>query len=127
VTIEGCILIWNAGLPLLKKSTRQHVYKPFQAAATALEQLEANESLLRVCMHLELAKYEIDQDFLSKASSQLNCALKIDYSLVIKNLGFETTDMDNMDDFLRPYDKALSFLLKKLSLKTNIYGGDPET
>ena len=37
VTIEGCILIWNTGLPLLKKSTRQHVYKPFQAAATALE------------------------------------------------------------------------------------------
>jgi len=29
VTIEGCILIWNTGLPLLKKSARVNVYKPF--------------------------------------------------------------------------------------------------
>ena len=34
---------------------------------------------------------------------------------------------DNPDDFLRPFDKALKFLLKKLSLKTNIYGGEPES
>jgi hypothetical protein len=29
ITIEGCILIWNIALPLLKKSTRVNVYKPF--------------------------------------------------------------------------------------------------
>ena len=29
IIIEGCILIWNIGLPLLKKSTRSHIYKPF--------------------------------------------------------------------------------------------------
>ena len=44
VTIEGCVLIWNIGIPLLKNSARGHIYKPFQAAATALELLEANES-----------------------------------------------------------------------------------
>lgn len=68
VTIEGCILIWNIGIPLLKNSARGHIYKPFQAASTALEQLEANESQLRVCLLLELAKFEIEQDFLSRAS-----------------------------------------------------------
>ncbi len=31
--IEGCILIWNIGLPLLKKSTRAHISKPFTSAA----------------------------------------------------------------------------------------------
>ena len=36
-------------------------------------------------------------------------------------------DEDNADDFQRPYDKTLKFLLKKLTLKTNIYGGDPES
>lgn len=36
-------------------------------------------------------------------------------------------DEDNPDDFARNYDKKLKFLLKKLSLKTNIYGGDPES
>lgn len=29
VTIEGCILIWNIGIPLLKSSMRSHIYKPF--------------------------------------------------------------------------------------------------
>ena len=60
IIIEGCTLIWNIGIPLLKKSTRHHVYKPFQSAAQALESIQANENLLRVCFHLELAKYEID-------------------------------------------------------------------
>jgi hypothetical protein len=68
IIIEGCILIWNTGLPLLKKTTRHHVYKPFQAAANLLEQIQANENVLRVCLHLELAKYEMEQDFLSKAA-----------------------------------------------------------
>lgn len=34
---------------------------------------------------------------------------------------------DNPDDFARPYDRALKFLLKKLNLKTNLYGGEPES
>ena len=42
--------------------------------------IEANEMYLRVCLHLELAKYEIEQDFLSKASVQLKKALLIDCS-----------------------------------------------
>ena len=29
VTIEGCILIWNIGIPLLKNSARSHIYKAF--------------------------------------------------------------------------------------------------
>ena len=29
IIIEGCYLIWNISLPLLKASTRQHIYKPF--------------------------------------------------------------------------------------------------
>ena len=27
--IEGCYLIWNMSLPLVKSSTRMHTYKPF--------------------------------------------------------------------------------------------------
>ena len=92
-----------------------------------MEQIESNDCLLRVCLHLELAKYEIEQDFLSKATLQLKKALQIDYSVVQKQLGFELKEEDNPEDFQRTYDKTLKFLLKKLSLKTNIYGGDPES
>ena len=48
VIIEGCVLIWNTAIPLLKSSTRTHVYKPFTSASNMLEQIQANESKLRV-------------------------------------------------------------------------------
>ena len=78
-------------------------------------------------MLLELAKFEIEQDFLTKASLQLKKALMIDYSIVQKNLNIDMTADDNPEDFARPYDRALKFLLKKLNLKTNLYGGEPES
>lgn len=126
IIIEGCILIWNIGLPLLKKSTRTHIYKPFQSAASALESIQSNDNILRVCLHLELAKYEIEQDFLSKASLQLKRALDVDYSLTLKQIPGDLKEDDDSGDFQRPYQKVLKFLLKKLSLKTNLYGGDPD-
>jgi hypothetical protein len=33
---------------------------------------------------------------------------------------------DDPSDFQRPYQKVLKFLLKKMQLKTNLYGGDPD-
>jgi hypothetical protein len=33
IIIEGCYIIWNMAHPLLKNSTRQHVYKPFLSAS----------------------------------------------------------------------------------------------
>jgi hypothetical protein len=64
IITEGCTLIWNIGLPLLKKSARDQIYKPFASAAGALETIQSNDSVIRVCLHLELAKYEIDRDYL---------------------------------------------------------------
>ena len=51
----------------------------------------------------------------------------IDYSAVHKQLNVELTEEDNPEDFSRPYDRVLKFLLKKLNLKTNLYGGDPDS
>lgn len=48
VIIEGCVLIWNTAIPLLKSSTRSQIYKPFTSASNMLEQIQANESKLRV-------------------------------------------------------------------------------
>jgi hypothetical protein len=80
-----------------------------------------------VNLHLELAKYEIMQDFLSKAVRQLRKCLDIDYSITLKAVQVEITADDDPSDFQRPQDKLIKFLLKKLDLKTNLYGGDPET
>jgi len=51
----------------------------------------------------------------------------IDYSILQKNLNIDMTADDNPEDFARPYDRALKFLVKKLNLKTNLYGGEPES
>lgn len=54
-------------------------------------------------------------------------ALNIDYSAVAKSLNLgELTDEEDIGDFERIYDKTIKFLLKKLSLKTNLYGGESE-
>jgi hypothetical protein len=38
----------------------------------------------------------------------------------------ELTEEEDIGDFERVYDKTIKFMLKKLSLKTNLYGGEPE-
>ena len=64
---------------------------------------------------------------MSKAANQLRKALNIDYSAVAKSLNLgELTDEEDIGDFERIYDKTIKFLLKKLSLKTNLYGGESE-
>jgi hypothetical protein len=100
--IEGCYIIWNMSIPLLKASTRSHTYKPFVSAAMALELINANDNQLRVNLHLELAKYEIKQDFLSKAVLQLKKCIEIDYSCTMKEVGIEMTDNDDPSNFQRP-------------------------
>jgi hypothetical protein len=69
IITEGSTLIWNIGIPLLKRTARPQIQKPFQSAATALETIGSNEAVLRVSLHLELAKYEIDRDYLQNAIS----------------------------------------------------------
>lgn len=45
----------------------------------------------------------------------------------MKQVQLDIKEDDDLGDFQRPYQKVLKFLLKKLSLKTNVYGGDPDT
>ena len=53
--------------------------------------------------------------------------LDIDYSITLKAVQVEITEDDDPANFQRPQDKIIKFLMKKLDLKTNLYGGDPET
>ena len=69
---------------------------------------------MRVCLHLELAKYEIDRDYLQNAITQLKKALDIDYSLTLKQIPGDLKEDDDPSDFQRPYQKVLKFILKKL-------------
>lgn len=116
---EGSALIWNIAMPLLRANARSVLYKPLLSAANMLELIGSTETRLRVQLHLELAKCEMAQDFLSKAEAQLRKALKLDYSLVRAKIG--------EDDSPRPLDKYMNFMLQKLELRQNIYGKPPDT
>jgi hypothetical protein len=39
VIIEGCTMIWNISIPMLKNSARVQIYKPFLSAVAALESI----------------------------------------------------------------------------------------
>lgn len=119
VTTEGCILIWNIGKPLLTPSNREHVYKAFQTASSYLESLDSPLHELRIFLHMELAKYELEQGFIAKAESQLTKASTLDatnFKLVIA-----ANEHENVKSLQRPYERILFPLSKKLELKKNIY------
>ena len=122
VILEGCYLIWNNAIPLLKGSTRKHAYKPLLTATNFLEKIQAvNENEMRAAIHLELAKHEIAEDFLSKAELNIKKALLLDYSIpktAIKIAGHED---DYPGDYQRIYERTLNTLKEQLSLKLNIY------
>eukprot|EP01022_Parablepharisma_sp_SALTPOND_P012569 TRINITY_DN161_c0_g1_i1.p1 TRINITY_DN161_c0_g1~~TRINITY_DN161_c0_g1_i1.p1 ORF type:complete len:1999 (+),score=278.18 TRINITY_DN161_c0_g1_i1:82-5997(+) len=126
IILEGCYMIWNNAIPLLKGSTRRHAYKPLLAAATFLEKIQAvNESGMRAAIHLELAKHEIAEDFLSKAEANIKKALMLDYSLPQASVKIVGHEDDYPGDYQRVYERTLRRLKEQLELKLNIYN-EPE-
>jgi hypothetical protein len=119
VTTEGCILIWNIGKPLLTPSNRENVYKAFQTASSYLESLDSPLHELRIFIHMELAKYELEQGFIAKAESQISKASALDAT----NFKLPTTanEHENPKSLQRPYERMLFPISKKLELKKNIY------
>ena len=119
VTTEGCILIWNIGKPLLTAEHREHAYKAFQTACFYLETLDSPLHELRILIHLELAKYELDQGFIAKAESQITKASVLDatnFKLVVA-----ANEHENPKALQRAYERMMYPLAKKLELKKNIY------
>lgn len=119
VTTEGCILIWNIAKPLLTPSNREHTYKALQTASTYLEGLDSPLHELRIFIHIELAKYELDQGFIAKAESQIAKASALDASNF--KLAIAANEHENSKALQRPYERILYPISKKLELKKNIY------
>lgn len=121
VMAEGCTLIWNIGKLFLTETGRANTYKPFQTAANLLEKIDSPLHELRIVLHLEMAKHEIKEDFLAKAESNLAKCWSLDNTLLAQKLGISLTADEDPTFFSRPIDKVLSVLMKKLTLKNNIY------
>mmetsp|Transcript_632 Transcript_632/g.1142 ORF Transcript_632/g.1142 Transcript_632/m.1142 type:complete len:1749 (+) Transcript_632:55-5301(+) len=119
VTTEGCVLIWNIGKPLLTSKHQHHTYQSFLTACMLLESLDSPLHELRIVLHLELAKQEMQLDFISKAEAQIAKAFKLDSTAL--QAVMQMTNDDDPGDFLRPYDRYLRFMRTKLRLKREVY------
>eukprot|EP00742_Colponemidia_sp_Colp-10_P008157 GILJ01008813.1.p1 GENE.GILJ01008813.1~~GILJ01008813.1.p1 ORF type:complete len:2651 (-),score=491.70 GILJ01008813.1:182-7681(-) len=122
---EGCILVWNVALPLLHASQRSHAHKALTTATDLLEDIDSNLTGLRVQLHLELAKCEMQLDFLSKAQAHITKALALDPTIPQEQLTLQLLPGEDPAPFLRPLDRYIVPLAHKLQLKLNIYG-DPD-
>ncbi|CAM9887814.1 unnamed protein product, partial [Ectocarpus sp. 8 AP-2014] len=76
---EGCCLAFSTGVPLLGSRHRKHVHRCFSLAAQILQDLQSPLARLRAQLHLEVAKCEMDSDFLAKAASHVEKACMQDY------------------------------------------------
>jgi hypothetical protein len=56
-----------------------HIKRPFTVAANALAELLSPDAELRVRLHLEIAKCELQEDNLTSARQHVNAALALDY------------------------------------------------
>lgn len=120
---EGCVLIWNISLPFLNATYRSFLYSPFLSAANLLELIQSNDHSLRVNLHFELAKTELQSDLVVKADIQIAKALALDYSIPLKKIISKIDEGENVALYQRPYDRFLHSLKEKIRirLKQNTY------
>ena len=126
VTTEGCILIWNICKPLLTESNRSQVYKPLQVSSSFLEEIDSPLHEIRICIYLELAKYELQEGFIAKADANIEKAFMLDSSILLQKTTVQLLPNEDPGILQRPLERYLALIRDRLRLKKNIYK-DPET
>jgi len=126
VTTEGCILIWNICKPLLTEGNRSQVYKPLQVASSFLEEIDSPLHEVRICVYLELAKYELQEGFIAKADLNIEKAFMLDSSILLQKSTVQLLPNEDPGILQRPLERYLALIRDRLRLKKNIYK-DPET
>jgi hypothetical protein len=114
---EGCVLIWNLGLPFVNENFKEFIYEPFLAASELLEQLQSTDHDLRVKFHLELAKINIQDNMKVKAEIHIKKAFKLDYSIPEKMITQVSPGEEDIGNYQRVYDRYLSFMEQKIRTK----------
>lgn len=111
---EGCILIWNIGLPFINDTFKQYIYEPFLAACELLEEIHSPDHELRVNFHLQLAKIDLKENFKKKAYSHINRAMRLDYSIPVNMLEAPPKFGEDPANYQRVLDRYLLFMRQKI-------------
>lgn len=115
-----CMLGWNISLPLLQPNLRRHIYTLYNNIADSLEEIDSLYYLVRAQLHLEQAKCEMDNDLLTKAKKNVNEAIRLDYGVMEVQAQADDSP-EEIQNKLRPLDRVLLPIKRKLDLKTDVY------
>ena len=76
---------------------------------------------MRVNFHLEIAKNDIDEDFLRSAEENVLKAVLLDYSIIKEKLEVEPDENEKLGYYQRPYERMTKIMQDKLRLKRDIF------
>jgi hypothetical protein len=76
---------------------------------------------MRVNFHLEIAKNDIEEDFLRRAEENVTKAVLLDYSILEDKLEVEMDENEDPGYYMRPYERMTKILSDKLRLKRDIF------
>jgi tetratricopeptide (TPR) repeat protein len=103
---EGCVLIWNIGLPFINENFKEYIVEPFLRACELLEDIQSTDHELRVKLHMELSKIYMQDNHKKKAENHIHKALKLDYSLPEKLIPPSLNPAeDDISHYQRVYDR----------------------
>lgn len=121
---EGCVLIWNIGLPFVNESFKEFIVDPFLRASELLEDIQSTDHELRVKLHMELAKIYMQDNHKKKAENHIHKALKLDYSLPEKVLPILKDSKEIREEdpaqYQRVFDRYLLFMEQKIKQRSPI-------
>jgi hypothetical protein len=112
---EGCVLIWNIGLPFVNENFKEFIVEPFLKACELLEDIHSTDHEFRVKLHMELAKIYMQDNHKKKAENHIQKALRLDYSLPEKLAAMNPPSAeDDPSQYQRVYDRYLTFMEQKI-------------
>ena len=110
---EGCLLVWNIGLPFLNEKHKDKLFKPFQMAAKMLMKIESSDFGLRVRLNYEIAKLMMDKNKINDARSYAENCMDL--------LRFDENIFDG-----RKVDDLLEIISKRINLSNQKTQSDLE-
>eukprot|EP00474_Spongospora_subterranea_P004637 CRZ05095.1 hypothetical protein [Spongospora subterranea] len=112
---DVCMFVWNISLPLLHDRHRSQILTCFRKCAEGLRRFDTGCTEMRALFHYELAQCEISSGDFAKAQIEIDRAHSLDCTLPIDAISPKFRDLVNVNDFLRPYERDIKAMQKRLT------------
>ena len=121
---QSVFAAWEIGMYLLTSRHRRYVHRMFGICADALQQIDSPQLELRSRLHFEVAKCELEADFLAKAVIHVDRALDLDYGDLSQDVKKDEEDETKQyvnQNRVRGLDKHLIPMKRELEIRSSVY------